>query len=264
MMQILKAYMKHQQTLSRLDIKPVKPVPFKLNNKAIATMCNFEHNPAKSSATNTTAWRHVQRLIEAKLISTQNYKIVKGKVIFKKDNYSGTNGSYEVEINPKILVAAPNYEYAQALLKSKGIDTVSVENLHLVNPSFSAHPLGCVSFCYDIATNLSQELNINIDKESVENTKTTDNSTLQANAIVLFSQEQGSVDASSVQGAPKTQGKASEPQFSEKGIGARKNENSALKTSLTKRIEIMALMAWNFAYSVLWNGKIISQKDKKN
>lgn len=139
---IIKFYFKYAQELERTKQTGM----FLVNNQMLATLNTYDVS---------TAYRHIQRLIAAGIIKEKMFK--------------GSNTSYQLILNPEILVGNWNNVYSQELLKSceKISDLTDDDRKKILAqcPIFAGDfCLPYIADCNDIATRTFQELNIKIDK----------------------------------------------------------------------------------------------------
>lgn len=115
----------------------------------------------KLNISKVTVWRHIKRATYCGIFDYSGYE------------WHGSNSSYEIEFNPKLLIACHNDEYTKTILQQYQL---SVNNLEIPvekrveilaeRPRFTDAKNGCmISTCNHIVTcNKLQEQNINMEE----------------------------------------------------------------------------------------------------
>lgn len=142
--ELIRLFFCHLRTCEMAKLDPF--TAFLVNNMQIAKKIGCEHKNSQDK-TNTTIYRHIKRLQEA--------GIIKNKI-----NH-GSRSSYEIVLNPNMLITEKNEQFTQSLTRYFFIDygrdlPAKIKDfINSITPTFSMAcgefaPPGCVASCNDI------------------------------------------------------------------------------------------------------------------
>lgn len=252
-MHIIDAYYAHLKNQAKLKTRT--PMPFKLNNQALATML-------AGTTVKRTAANHINRLIDAGVIA--------------KKFFLGTNTGYLIMLNMELLEAMPNDEFRQKIdegyqqcINNGGIDDPEnrqkVQNL---TPSFSVFLSGMGKLFPDIVERTLQELNINMQGGIVDNRASTAPQDAQINnAEMIDSSASSAIKQEHLQepgvhtnAAVDAKGSAADvnPDKKNSAPAAPSNEEIASRELILNYVGL----AWNFMIANLYDGRTFSINDE--
>ncbi|MBN4061706.1 hypothetical protein JYU20_00730 [Bacteroidales bacterium AH-315-I05] len=225
---------------------------FKTNNHAISTQRNNRLSPV-------SAWRHLDRLEQANVLTKQPFKDGQGKQL------RSTNTGFEVTFNSDILVAKRNTAYCEHLVNNYLLtvenDKSCLQTIHRLNnerPPFSQATNGSMlSFCNHTRTCTvpvsKQNMHSGIPKAQPTDEKRQRSPQSLQSILIDMGQEQESMKKP---GQTDEKTEQVEPKNAEQGHFAGGREKIA--PTMASRT---ALMAWAFAKSMLWGKKSLFEQD---
>lgn len=237
---LLNFYYNHLFEMKKL--KPSEMPVFKTNNAKLARNTGYSKS---------TIFRHIKRLRDADV----------GILLpWSKDNFHGTKADYDIEFNPKWLIANQEGIFSiwvkWAYMKMGGLNMISMEKLREFNelrPSFLHAPAGIykIATCNHISNRTFNNINMISGVSEFTGQLTTQNASLLSgeftNNLVLNNLTEHGENAKGVPGAENNQHSGVNNQ---KSFPGEKN-----MTDERKKIELYTYSAWNFAYTMLWKDK---------
>ena len=210
---------------------------FKLNNAALGTKMN-------KRCSKVTAWRHISKAIEI--------GILQDKV------FHGSKASFDIALNPQLLVSEYNQEYCELLVdywcllfKTEQIPVHIYKDLFSQKPLFTDFPAGfMVSSCNDTVANKLILINNNM----------VGGISASRDYISVYEPEQGGVESSGKMAANEFPS----ANLNDQGLVGLAPSNE-LQNDLTsdERTDLnhFTKLAWTFAYSTIFSEKFVSEND---
>jgi hypothetical protein len=223
--------------------------PFKINNQAVATC--LEAGKKGTKVAKSTIWRHVTKLIECGVLQNKAWH--------------GSNSSYEIELNPAVLVAESNLEYTELIISryagltgEMSLSEEKLAELSTLRPSFLEAPLGCmVATCMHIASGSLPELKSNIVSSGVVDSVAINNDF--SNTILPEHESINSNSAASPGCTTNTKTEVSEQEHAPGPAVERPVKNAS--NELAKLINFHIERAWAVLLSMFYRERYLSEHE---
>lgn len=244
--QLILMYYKHTERLKKSQIKDIN-TSFKINNVGLSKTREYHK---------ITSYRHIIRLKEAGIITD---KIT-----------HGSNSSFEIVLNTDILEFLPSSEWHQLLIDElmafrggKELTTDELKKIYSVKFPIRLATGGVVAVCNDIVIRTLQELNINMNAEYCSHNFVVNKKTDFVGENITRTQKQVSLEKNEIKDSSADDREIKNAAAENQTCGGTPLPEAAKKLSkeAIDSLIFTVSLAWNFAFSVLWNSRIFAETE---